>query len=732
MADFDTTDACSQPLPQQCVPGVFQSPVCYQVGAGPVLPGFQSITRLADCTITQVQVLDANQVVVPGAVIVSCPSTTDCCDPGSLCSILQGLPTQVPGIADTAVFVTLAGCFLGVPGGGGGGFPGYGAPVTVSGSLNLPGVSLLVARADHIHRLELEVSLAGVTIGLRPEINFISPAGLTTPVVTVVDVPGVPDRVDITITAQQILEIQEDGGTIAINPDIINFNDGVIATVSSPTITVNLDYGSPTSLVDAAAATAGASVQVLRADAKLQALTAAPVSTAQANAIGVATGLARADHVHRTIVQCFDEGVLTSSRPSLNFIGAAVTVVDNPGLDRADITITVPAVVISVAENGGIVSAVVTTINFRDGVIASGGPATVDIDVAYGGAPPPTGVASAAGAALTVSRSDHTHRTELIVQDAGVTISVRPRINFIDGAGITVTVADDVPGDRANITIASSTGMTGFAIPSVAADAAAATAGVATTAIRSDAKLSIATAAPVTVSGTVNSIGVATTIARSDHIHRLGVEVQEEGVLTATRPRLNFIGAAVTVTDDAGGDRANITITAGAAAFIQRFTFQADQFDSPVNANWAVNSLAPAAADSVNAAITVRRFDDTTEEGVGGLVTVPPGAVNVNFIFKWRAQTAPGAAAGVQPTYYTRSIPDNAAVGAWSAAVNFTALAVPTNANFQYDNQVISLATLGWTVNTLRQFEITRRGTQAGDTLAGDWVLAELILEFTT
>ena len=208
--------------------------------------------------------------------------------------------------------------------------------------------------------------------------------------------------------------------------------------------------------------------------------------------------------------------------------------------------------------------------------------------------------------------------------------------------------------------------------------------------------------------------------------------MQEEGVLTATRPRLNFIGAAVTVTDDAGGDRANITITAAAAAFIQRFTFQADQFDSPVNANWAVNSLAPAAADSVNAAITVRRFDDTTEEGVGGLVTVPPGAVNVNFIFKWRAQTAPGGAAGVQPTYYTRSIPDNAAVGAWSAAVNFTALAVPTNANFQYDNQVISLATLGWTVNTLRQFEITRRGTQAGDTLAGDWVLAELILEFTT
>jgi len=211
--------------------------------------------------------------------------------------------------------------------------------------------------------------------------------------------------------------------------------------------------------------------------------------------------------------------------------------------------------------------------------------------------------------------------------------------------------------------------------------------------------------------------------------------VQDGGVLTSSRPTINFIdgtGITVLVADNAGSDRADITITSTGPSFIQRFTFQADQFDNPVTANWAVNSLAPAAADSANSAITVRRFDDTTEEGVGGLVTVPPGAVNVNFLFKARAQTAPGVAAGVVLSYYTRSIPNNAVVGAWSAVVNFTTLAIPTNTNFQYYSQTISLATLGWTTTTLRQFEITRRGTQGADTLAGDFDLAEMIMEFTT
>jgi len=170
----------------------------------------------------------------------------------------------------------------------------------------------------------------------------------------------------------------------------------------------------------------------------------------------------------------------------------------------------------------------------------------------------------------------------------------------------------------------------------------------------------------------------------------------------------------------------------GGGAFVQRFTFQADQMDSPGTANWAVNARAPASADTVNAAIVVRRFDDTTEEGIGGGFTVPTSAVNITLYFTSRAQTAPGGATQVQPTLYNRKISDNAAVGAWSAALNLTPIDIPTNANFQYDTQTISLATLGWSVGDRIQFELTRRGTQAADGLTGDWNLYEMIWEFTT
>jgi len=168
------------------------------------------------------------------------------------------------------------------------------------------------------------------------------------------------------------------------------------------------------------------------------------------------------------------------------------------------------------------------------------------------------------------------------------------------------------------------------------------------------------------------------------------------------------------------------------APVVQKFyTFQADQFDNPVNSDWTVNSLAPSSADTLNPALPVRRFDDTTEEGVGAGITIPENTVNIVFGFKSRAQTAPGSAQTVQPTLYNRLVPDNAAVGAWSSALNLTTISIPTNTNFQYDTQTISLATLGWSAGEHRQLELTRRGTQPGDTLSGDWNLLEMTVEFT-
>lgn len=170
---------------------------------------------------------------------------------------------------------------------------------------------------------------------------------------------------------------------------------------------------------------------------------------------------------------------------------------------------------------------------------------------------------------------------------------------------------------------------------------------------------------------------------------------------------------------------------AGGGSSFPELQFFADQMESPVNANWTVNALAPAAADSANNGLVVRRFDDTTEEGVGFTIKIPSTATNIIFEFSSRAETAPGASKQVRPKIYKRGIPDNAAVEAWSAGTLMTPIDIPTNANFQYDSQTITLATLGLTAGRVTQFELTRLGADASDTLVGDWDLHLLKVSFS-
>jgi hypothetical protein len=144
-----------------------------------------------------------------------------------------------------------------------------------------------------------------------------------------------------------------------------------------------------------------------------------------------------------------------------------------------------------------------------------------------------------------------------------------------------------------------------------------------------------------------------------------------------------------------------------------------------------VNALAPAATDSNNAGFTVRLFDDTTEEGVGFDLLIPSGAANVVVRLISRAETAPGATQTVQPALYTRRLPDNAAVTAWSAAVLMATISIPTNENWQYDSETFTLAALSLVAGQVAQFELTRKGTAGGDTLTGDWTLFAVIIEIT-
>jgi hypothetical protein len=79
---------------------------------------------------------------------------------------------------------------------------------------------------------------------------------------------------------------------------------------------------------------------------------------------------------------------------------------------------------------------------------------------------------------------------------------------------------------------------------------------------------------------------------------------------------------------------------------------------------------------------------------------------------------------------YYRQLPNNSAVGAWSAAHELANISIPTNAFFQYSTQTVSLATLGLTADRLYQFELTRRVTGVtGTNLGSAFLLAELTVE---
>jgi hypothetical protein len=87
----------------------------------------------------------------------------------------------------------------------------------------------------------------------------------------------------------------------------------------------------------------------------------------------------------------------------------------------------------------------------------------------------------------------------------------------------------------------------------------------------------IDTAPPVTVRGANNLLGASTELARAEHVHRLELQVEDEGALEGARPTINFVGVGVTATDDAGNDRVDITIpgTSDGGAMVKRSMFSA-------------------------------------------------------------------------------------------------------------------------------------------------------------
>ncbi len=169
----------------------------------------------------------------------------------------------------------------------------------------------------------------------------------------------------------------------------------------------------------------------------------------------------------------------------------------------------------------------------------------------------------------------------------------------------------------------------------------------------------------------------------------------------------------------------------GSAGFPVQFSFLADSWDLPLNADWAVNAFAPAARDSNNAAMLVRRFDDSTEEGVGTALHIPHTATNLTWEVYSRAETSNVGATNVITKFYHRQVPDNGAIPSWTAVGPLTAIAIPSNELWQVDVFSGTLASFGLTPGEFYMFEYTRDAGNASDTLVGDWTLLTVNVEFS-
>jgi hypothetical protein len=166
--------------------------------------------------------------------------------------------------------------------------------------------------------------------------------------------------------------------------------------------------------------------------------------------------------------------------------------------------------------------------------------------------------------------------------------------------------------------------------------------------------------------------------------------------------------------------------------------YLADYFENPNNANWIVNALAPAGADSVNAALNNRAFDDTAEEGVGLEERPEAGTTKLKIYTLSRAQTAPGAARTVGVKLYYRQIPNDAAVSTTWAGANdgskvLNDIDIPANTNWQYDVQTLDLVSdfaPDLIAGVWHQFEMTRINPAAGTELVGDWDVLAIGVEW--
>jgi hypothetical protein len=228
----------------------------------------------------------------------------------------------------------------------------------------------------------------------------------------------------------------------------------------------------------------------------------------------------------------------------------------------------------------------------------------------------------------------------------------------------------------------------------------------------------------VNLVGSLVATGAAGVATVTDNLSTLTLQVNGVTLTGGPFTTINFTGSTIT-----GSGSGGVATISDSLPTIRTLTYFATSLDSPNNSDWTVNALAPTVTDPTNAAIDVRQFSSTSEQGVGLFVPIPSTATNIVFTYKGRAQTAPGTASTLTMKLYTRALQQAtpAAIPAWSAATTLTAQTVPTNAFYQNYSYTASLASLSLVAGNLYQFEFTR----AIGGVTGNWLMVQLDISFT-
>jgi hypothetical protein len=201
------------------------------------------------------------------------------------------------------------------------------------------------------------------------------------------------------------------------------------------------------------------------------------------------------------------------------------------------------------------------------------------------------------------------------------------------------------------------------------------------------------------------------------------------GEITALTEKTTPLGVDMVLAESIADTNAKREIAVSNLAYLRDVLLLPENFLYPNNSEWTINSAAPIDLDPSNNSIIIRGFDDSTEEGVGFVLSIPLNCVSMSFTFRCRAGSSFGSR-NVVMSLFTRQMAHNVAYDSWSSRTNFSTITFPTNQYYQKITETITLATLGLTAGNRTLFELTRNATSGSDTLAADFNLANLLIKF--